>query len=301
MTLPLVAPRRRRCRTKRRIGLPILVGRENAFVKRLAERRHDRPRPAAARPGTRAGGRRRRWVGRTASSWPAATTPGRWRPRVQLAARVPRLWSMTGITLPAIERQAAEYLQRKGIAAAGASVVSLLVDAERRGIASIGVEVRVAAADGTRAATALGDLDAAHRQGREERTLNFSEAAATDVRLLAGGREVGPRGCPAGRAEWTDAHAARGSRRIPSRSESRPPAGCARPQARPGKALRPVHHVLARGLVRRRLRRPHPRPHRDIGGRRRRKRHARGRAHRGTAWAGNDRHQPARSRGGTTR
>jgi murein tripeptide amidase MpaA len=192
LTLPLVL-RDEEVRDEAAIGLPILVGRENAFVKRLAERQLiDLARLQAGQGIVQAvasplGGPDGLVVagGDDAGTLVAA---------VQLAARVPRLWSMTGITLPAIERQAAEYLQRKGIATTGASVVSLLVDAERRGIASIGVEIAVAAADGTRAAAALGDLDAAHRQGREERTLNFSEAAVTDVRLLAGGREVGRAG-----------------------------------------------------------------------------------------------------------
>ncbi|RPJ77401.1 MAG: hypothetical protein EHM24_00155 [Acidobacteria bacterium] len=189
MSLPLVL-RDDEVQAGSEVGLPILVGRENTFVKRLAERRvidlaalqagqgivQAVSSPLGGADGIVVAG------GDDAGTLVAA---------VQLAARVPRLWSMTGMTLPAIERQAVDYLQRKGVGAAGANVVSLLVDAERRGIASIGVEIALTGGDTTRATTALADLDAAHRQGREERVLNFSEAAATSVRLMAAGREVG--------------------------------------------------------------------------------------------------------------
>ena len=189
MTLPVVL-RDEEVRDAAGIGLPILVGRENSFVKRLVERRAIDL--AALQPGQGI-------VQAVASPLGGADglvvvggdDPGTLAAAVQLAARVPRLWTMTGATLPGVERQAADFLQRKGVPATGARVVSLLVDAERRGIGSIGLEVSVAEGEGARAAAAFTELDAAHRQGREDRVLNFSEAAAADIRLVAASGEVG--------------------------------------------------------------------------------------------------------------
>ena len=189
MTLPLVL-RDEELRDTASIALPILVGRDNVFVKRLAERKALDL--SVLQPG--------QGIVRVVASplggadglvVAGGDDEGTLAAAVELAARLPRLWSMTGVALAAIERQATEFLLRRGISGAGARVVSLLVDAERRGIASVGMDVEVPAAHGARAAAAFADLDAAHRQGREERSLNFSEAAATDIRLLAGGREVG--------------------------------------------------------------------------------------------------------------
>ena len=189
MTLPIVL-RDDEVQGAAGIGLPILVGRDNTFVKRLAERGVIDL--ARLQPGqgliqivaSPLGGPHGVVV--TGGDDAGTLAAG-----VQLAARLPRLWSMTGVSLPAIERQATEFLQKRGVGAYASRVVSLVVDAERRGIASVGVELSMAAADGPRAAAAFSDLDAAHRQGREDRSLNFSEAAATDVRLVAFGREVG--------------------------------------------------------------------------------------------------------------
>ncbi len=109
----------------------------------------------------------------------------------QLAARLPRLWNMSGMTLGGIEQQIPAYLAKHGVAGSAARVVALVVDAERRGIASVRVRASVAPAQASRALAVLADLDAAHRRGQEERTLNFAEAAVTIVEVVAAGRTQG--------------------------------------------------------------------------------------------------------------
>jgi hypothetical protein len=188
LTLPLVL-RDDEVTAPERIGLPILVGRTNAFVQKLA---------AAALVDVKALAAGQGVVRLVASplGGPAGIVvvggddAGTLAAGIELAARVPRLWSMTGITLTGIEQQVHGYLKSRGIAAT-ARVVELVVDAERRGIAAVGVEAGVAGGDAARAEAALTELDTAHRQGREARTLNFAEAAATSIRLIAAGREAG--------------------------------------------------------------------------------------------------------------
>ena len=172
------------------ILLPILVGRQNALVLSLAERGAVDlkslqpgqglvalvPSAAAGRPAIVVAG------GDDAGTLAAG---------VELAARVPRLWNMTGMTLAGIEQQVPAYLARQGVAGTSARVVSLVVDAERRGIASVRVRALVPQGQAARAVSVLTDLDAAHRRGQEERTLNFAEAAVTVVEVLAGGRKQG--------------------------------------------------------------------------------------------------------------
>ena len=135
---------------------------------------------------------------------------------VELAARLPRLWSMTGITLAAIEEQAAAYLHAQNVdATAGSVVVSqLIVDRERRGLASVKVRAAVENADAaTRAVKALQDLDRAHRRGLDARTLNFANAAATDVELIVAGKAAGHAAVAAIGPESAHADAADRSRR----------------------------------------------------------------------------------------
>ena len=168
----------------------ILVGRQNTLVQDLAKR--GAVNLKALQPGqglvalvTAAIGDRAAIViagGDDAGTLAAGT---------ELAARLPRLWSMSGITLGGIERQAVAYLARQRIAVASARVVALVVDAERRGIASVRLRASVPLAQAPAALAALNDLDAAHRRGQDERTLNFAEAAVTVVEVDAGGRLQG--------------------------------------------------------------------------------------------------------------
>jgi hypothetical protein len=108
-----------------------------------------------------------------------------------LAARLPRLWNMSGISLPGIEEQVAGYLQSRRVEAGRPSLTSLVVDSDRRGIASVHVRVPVNAGAAGPGAAAIDELDAAHRRGQEPRTLNFSEAAAIVVEWQTDGRITG--------------------------------------------------------------------------------------------------------------
>ena len=104
-----------------------------------------------------------------------------------LAGRLPRLWNMTGVTLAGLTDQVRAYLRAGGVDPSALSVTSVVVDAERRGIAAVRVRAVVTAAQAARAASALEALDAAHRRGLEPQTLNFSDIAATQVELVAAG------------------------------------------------------------------------------------------------------------------
>jgi hypothetical protein len=70
-------------------------------------------------------------------------------------------------------------------------VRSLIVDSDRRGIATVSVAVTTAAGDAPRAVKALEDLDLAHRRGQEPRTLNFANAAEVTVDVMAAGTRAG--------------------------------------------------------------------------------------------------------------
>jgi hypothetical protein len=172
------------------IAVPILVGRGNRFVETLAAR------GAVSLKGLQPGQGLVALV-RSPMGGPdglvvaGGDDAGTLAAGVELAARLPRLWNMTGITLAAIEEQVARYLASKGARGATARVESLVVDAERRGIASVGVRATVHPAAAAGAAAALAALDAAHRQGREERVLSFAEAAETAVTIVAGGDRRG--------------------------------------------------------------------------------------------------------------
>src|SRR5258708_40375142 len=78
---------------------------------------------------------------------------------IELAARLPRVWGMNGIALPAVEEQATRYLRANGINTTGAAIASVLVDSDKRGIARIALRLGVAEADGRRAAKLLDDLE----------------------------------------------------------------------------------------------------------------------------------------------
>ena len=104
-----------------------------------------------------------------------------------LAARLPRLWNMSGITLAGVADQVGRYLTGKGIATRPA-VVSIVVDSDRRGLASVTVRAPMTAANVSRAQQALEDLDRLHRRGLEPQMLNFAEIAKTSVELWADNR-----------------------------------------------------------------------------------------------------------------
>ncbi|MEO7273415.1 MAG: M14 family zinc carboxypeptidase [Vicinamibacterales bacterium] len=99
----------------------------------------------------------------------------------ELAGRLPRLWNMSGISLPRIEEQVAAFLRGKGIDTGRAGVTSIVVDSDKRGLAAVNVRVTASASQQPRIAQALADLDQAHRRGQEPATLNYAEAAAVAV------------------------------------------------------------------------------------------------------------------------
>jgi hypothetical protein len=169
------------------IGLPIVVGRENQFTKKLiAQGTVDLK---ALKPGqglvtvvrSPLGGPDGILVvgGDDEGTLVAAT---------ELGARLPHLWSMTGATLTSATEGASRYLQAKGIAAPKVSVPSIVVDSDRRGIAVMTLQVQVAAGDAATAAKAFQDLDRAHRTGQEYRILDFQNAAAISIEIVASGK-----------------------------------------------------------------------------------------------------------------
>jgi hypothetical protein len=172
------------------IGLPILVGRENRYVQKLIEA--GRLDLRSLRPG--------QGVVTVASSplggadgivVVGADDEGTLAAAQELAGRLPRLWAMSGITLSGVEDQAVAVLKSRGLAASEARVRSVVVDADRRGIATMSVAVSTAARDVGRAVKVYEDLDLAHRRGLEPRTLNFANAAEVALELMADGRVAG--------------------------------------------------------------------------------------------------------------
>jgi hypothetical protein len=188
-TLPIVL-RESEVRQPTAMVLPVMVGRQNTVAQRLAERgvidiKNLKPgqgivamvaSPLGGPDGVAVVG------GDDEGTLNAANV---------LASRLPRLWSMSGITLPAIEEQALRYLQAKGITASDATVDSIIVDSDRRGIAAVNVRVQIQASDAARAVKAFEEVDAAHRRGQEIKTLNFANAALTSIELYARSERVG--------------------------------------------------------------------------------------------------------------
>ncbi len=98
------------------------------------------------------------------------------------AARLPRLWSATGVTIRGIEDQVVVYARAAGVQASGAAMHTIVVDPGRRGIGVANVTLTVAG-DPSRAARALQELDARHRRGLDAGTLNFANVAAIAVEI----------------------------------------------------------------------------------------------------------------------
>src|SRR5258705_5462034 len=167
------------------IGVPILVGRTNRFVQQLVSAKTLDL--GALKPGQGliavvaaplGGGVGLIVVG--------GDDEGTVNAGVELAARLPRVWGMSGIALPGVEDQAIRHLRAHGVQAREAGVSSIIVDSDRRGVARVTLRLVVAEADGARAAKVLEDLELAHRRGQEPRTLNFTNVAATAIDVVAG-------------------------------------------------------------------------------------------------------------------
>jgi zinc carboxypeptidase len=172
------------------VGVPILVGRGNRFVRTLiGSKAID---VSTLKPGQ--------------GLLAAVTSPlgggdglvvvggddeGTLNAGLELAARLPRVWSMSGITLPGVEEQAIRYLRSHGVNVVDAAVGSMIVDSEKRGIARIDLRVAVAEGHGVRAAKLFDDLELAHRRGQEPRTLAFTNVATIAIDVMSSERVVG--------------------------------------------------------------------------------------------------------------
>src|SRR5436309_10811480 len=171
------------------IGVPVLVGRENRFVKRLID--NHTIEVSALKPGQGliaavasplGGGDGLASVG--------GHDEGTLNAGIELAARLPRVWGTNGITLPAVEEQTVRYLRGHGVNAAEAAITSMLVDSDKRGLARVAVRVDVADGDVQRAAKLFEDLELAHRRGQEPRTLDFTNVATTAIDIAAGEKVI---------------------------------------------------------------------------------------------------------------
>ena len=135
LTLPLVV-RDSDVAQPASIGVPILVGRTNRFVQSLVDAKTLDV--AALKPGQGliavvasplGGGDGLVVVG--------GDDEGTLNAGIELAARLPRVWGMNGITLPAVEDQALRYLRAHGVRPARPRSTSMLVDSDKRGVARI--------------------------------------------------------------------------------------------------------------------------------------------------------------------
>jgi murein tripeptide amidase MpaA len=188
LTLPLVV-HDSETEQIRGIERPVLIGRANTVVKGLESAGLFKP--PALQPGQGllavvplAEG------GRDAVVVTGADDDGTRAAATELAARLPRLWTTTGATIAGLAEQARSYLTSKGVTVSRVTVPSLVVDANRLGLASVTVVVEVTV-PAARAVDALGELDRAHATGLEPRTLNFANVEAVRIDVIGSGRSHG--------------------------------------------------------------------------------------------------------------
>jgi zinc carboxypeptidase len=171
------------------IERPIFVGRNNAFVKKLDASGLISLKTLKPRQGLLA--LVRSPIGKSDAVVVAgADDEGTLAAAMELAARLPRLWTMTGGTVGGLETQTRTYLTSKGIATAGAVVHGLIVDADRLGLASVNIRADVSGG-ASRAIAALDEIDRAHSRGLEPRTLNLGNVAVIDVDVVVNGKSEG--------------------------------------------------------------------------------------------------------------
>lgn len=189
MNLPIVVREDELSRAQE-IALPILVGRDSSTIKKLAEQGVIDLKSLKAGQGLIAhvpsplGGP-------DGVAIVGGDNEGTLAAAIELAARLPRVWAMTGITLQGIQDQALRYLRDHGVTATGATIGSLIVDSDRRGIARIDLRLRVAEGQAPKSLSSLEDLARAHRQGSEPKTLDFANVALISSDVIAGGRTAG--------------------------------------------------------------------------------------------------------------
>jgi len=208
------------------IALPIVVGRTNPFVKALIEKGTVSTKDLTAGQGL---------VARVASPTGGADgivvvgadDAGTLAAGTALAAYLPRLWGSSGSKIETAEQEVASYLKTRGVSTGRASVTTLVIDSDRRGLKSITIHTPVAAAQVVAATRALNDLDAAHRRGAEPDVLNFANVAATVVELWS----------PAGRADSVAVRRSGLNPRALSPPDDDPPAGTAGAGGAPAAAV----------------------------------------------------------------
>jgi hypothetical protein len=172
------------------IAVPIVVGRSNPFVTKLAERGAIDLKPLKKGQGLVA-------VVSSPLGGPdglvvaGADDEGTLNAANQLAVNLPRLWGASGARIGQAESQVAAYLKTRALPATVHGVNEMLVDSDRRGLALLTVRVDVAPGDVSRTTKAIEDLDLAHRRGLEPETLNYTNTAATLVEVWAGGKKAG--------------------------------------------------------------------------------------------------------------
>jgi hypothetical protein len=169
------------------VGLPILVGRDNEFVKKLVTQ--GTLDIKSLKPGQGLIAMVRSPLGGADGVVVVGgDDSGTLSAAIELGARLPRVWAMAGTTLDAVADGATKYLQSKGVSTSRATVPSMIVDADRRGIASMTLQVHVSEGEVARTAAAIKDLDAAHHRGQESKVLDFQNAAETTFEIVAGGK-----------------------------------------------------------------------------------------------------------------
>jgi zinc carboxypeptidase len=190
LTLPIVVTTASVPQPASSIALPILVGRSNALIKPLIDKGVVDVKSLTAGQGlvvavdSPLGG-------------PAGVVviggddEGTLNAANELAAYLPRVWGSTGARIGQAETQAVRYLKSGGVTATARGISSILVDSDRRGVAKLTVRLEVPAASSAKALQVVEALDTAHRRGFEPETLNFANAASTEVEIWSGGKRVG--------------------------------------------------------------------------------------------------------------
>jgi hypothetical protein len=172
------------------VALPILVGRTNPLTKTLIDRGAIDVKPLKPGQGLLAvvqapfgGGDGIVVIG--------GDDEGTLNAGNALAAYLPRLWGATGARVGQVEAQTIRYLKSAGITATSRGVSSIVVDSDRRGVARVTLRVETPQAEATRVMQAIEQLDLAHRRGQEPDTLDYANAASTEVEVWAAGRRTG--------------------------------------------------------------------------------------------------------------
>jgi hypothetical protein len=187
LTLP-IAVRANEVSDPAAIAVPILVGRGNAFVKALIDR--GAIDISALKPGqglvTAVGAP---LGGGDGVVVVGGDDEGTLNAANELAAYLPRVWGSSGARLAQIETQTVRYLKTRGVVAVSRGISAVIVDTDRRGVAKVVERVEVQAADAAKAVQAVEQLDLAHRRGAEPETLDYANAAVTEIEVWTNGKK----------------------------------------------------------------------------------------------------------------